>query len=94
MPDESRFMQRLRSSDDVFRVGHSVLVLGSTIAVSETTAAGRPARVDFRGAGALDGDDYLFVLWSDGDVRRFPLPHVGSETVLPATDMREFAFGW
>lgn len=83
----------VRSTDDVFRVGDTVPVLGNTIEVTELTDDARPARVVFRGASPLDGDDYLFLVWEDGDLRRFALPSVGAEAVLPATDLAEFAFG-
>ncbi|MCA9573833.1 MAG: hypothetical protein R3B40_15240 [Polyangiales bacterium] len=83
----------VRSSDDRFAVGDAVPVLGNTIEVAELTEDGRPARVLFRGGTPLDGGDYLFLVWSDGDVRRFPLPDPGAEVVRPATDLAAFAFG-
>jgi hypothetical protein len=84
----------VRSSGDGFRVGDAVPVLGNTIEVAEITEDARPARVLFRGASALDGEDYLFLVWEDGGLRRFQPPQVGAEAVMPATDLAEFAFGF
>lgn len=96
-PDDGYLSDRMsvfvRSTDDPFRVGDAVPVLGTTIEVAEITEDARPARVLFQGASALDGGEYLFLVWEDGNLRRFTVPSVGDERVLPATDLAEFAFG-
>ncbi len=71
-----------RSGLDTFRVGDHVATEGMDVDVLET-AAGRPTRVRFTFARALEDPTYLFTIALPDGLHRVSLPAVGASVTVP-----------
>ena len=74
----------LRHPTKPWKVGEGVTVSDGSILVSRLGADGRPVEVEFRSLKPRESEDYVWVVWSLNEYRRFVLPKVGGRVDLPA----------
>lgn len=66
--------------------GTIVLLSEMKVQITETIPDGGPRSASFTFLEPLDSPRYRFVIWSDGEYRRFTIPEIGESIELPQHD--------
>jgi hypothetical protein len=77
----------VRGGDEPMRAGDVVELTGLRIEVRAVTDEGSPTDVRFRFDRSLDDPSLRWLVYRDGEYRPFVPPKLGSEVVLPRTDL-------
>jgi hypothetical protein len=85
--------QLLRSPRRPFRRGHTVLLEGLEIEVTELTADGRPAEIEARFDRNLDDSSLYWLRWDEIGYTRFEPPALGETVTVPAIDLARAMLG-